>query len=145
MLVQLLSEQVAEYWNIIKYAVEGSLPPIANEAYDKMNRILEALLTDQMQCWVSYREEESGRVLEGILITTITGDFCSDIKSLLVYSLYGFNATEQAWAEGFSTISKWAKSKGCNRIIAYTDVPRIIEIIQQLGGEAKYSLVSLPL
>ena len=58
MLVRLLAEQISEYWETIRYSIESSLPPIANESYDKMNRLLECLLNESMQCWVSYREEE---------------------------------------------------------------------------------------
>jgi hypothetical protein len=147
MLVKMLPEQISQYWPIIKYAIEGSLPPIANESPEKMNNLLTALLSDQMQCWVSYREEgeEGKRVMEAILVTTIVGDYCSSIKSLMIYSLYGFSINEEAWISGFETIRKWGKAQGCNRIIAYSDVPRVIEVAQQFGGEAKYTFISLPL
>lgn len=142
----MLPEQIAEYWEVIKFAIENSLPPIANESYDKMTRILENLINENMQCWVSYSDNDNKKVLEGIVITTIVGDYCSNIKSLLIYSLYGFSTLDdRIWAEGYNTIAKWGKSVGCNRITAYTDVDRIKDIVKSLGGEAKYTFISLPL
>lgn len=146
MLVRMLPEQISEYWEIVKFAIENSLPPIANETIDKMNRILENLMNESMQCWVSYSEAEDKNVLDAVIVTTITNDYSSNIKSLLIYSLYGFsNISDKVWSEGYTTLSKWAKSIGCNRITAFTDVERIKEIVKSLGGEAKYTFISLPL
>ena len=146
MLVKLLPEQISEYWDIIKYAVENSLPPIANEAYDKMNRILEALLCDSMQCWVLYSEIEDKRKLEAVVVTTLSTDLSSGVRSLMVYSLYGFSdLSDEAWKSGYETLARWGKGLGCNRVTAYTDVPKVCEVVKNLGGEARYMFVSLPL
>ena len=145
MLVKLTVEQIADSWNAIKYAVNGSLPPVANESYDKMTRILESLMNETMQCWISYKEIDKVRKLKAILITSITSDMCSNIKNLFIYSLYGFDLDDSTWSEGYDTFSKWGKENGCNRIVAYTDVSRIIDIVKQYGGEAKYTFISVPL
>lgn len=144
MLIKLLSEQIAKYWDVIKYAVEESVPPIANENYDKMNRILEALLNGSMDCWVSVNDEN--KKIEAIVVTTFSEDYCSGVRNLLIYSIFGYNEiSDKSWAEGFETLSKWAKSCGCIRIIAYTDVDRIKEVVNSIGGNTRYSLVSIPL
>jgi len=144
MLVKLLSDQIANYWNVIRYAIEQALPPIANEEYNKMNRILESLLNGSMDCWVSVDEEN--KKIEGVMVTTFSEDYCSGVRNLLVYSVFGYNEiSNKSWSEGFETISKWAKHNGCYRIIAYTDVERIKEVVKSLGGEARYTLISIPL
>lgn len=146
MVVKLLPEQISEYWEVVKYAIENSLPPIANEASDKMNRILESLINDSMQCWVMYKEENEVRRLQVVCITSLLQDFCSGTNNLLIYSLFGFSeVTEDEWKDGFEILSIWGRSFRCSRIIAYTDVDRIKEIVSKLGGESKYSLVSIPL
>lgn len=144
MLVKLLSEQITSYWNVIKYAVEESVPPIANENYNKMNKILEALLNGSMDCWVSVSDED--KRVEAVVVTAISEDYCSGIRNLLIYSLFGYSEiSDKSWAEGFETLSKWAKKLGCVRMIAYTDVERIKEVVKTIGGDTRYSLVSIPL
>jgi hypothetical protein len=64
----------------------------------------------------------------------------------MIYSVYAFGTLSQAaWENGFETLSKWGKANGCNRIVAYTDVERIREVVKELGGEARFTFISLPL
>lgn len=144
MLTLLLPEQVSEYWNIIKYGIESSLPPTIGESPDKMNRILSSLLCNRLQCWASYKKVEDKIVLEGIVVTKILYDDGSDTRNLLIYCLYGYKEVGKgSWLEGLKALAKYANAKRCSRIIAYTDVPYIVDIVKKLGGEAKYTFVSL--
>lgn len=146
MLTRLLPDQIASFWDIIKYAIEESLPPVAGEGPDKMNRILTALLSNKAECWVSYIIEKDVRILEGVMITKIQYDDISDTKSLLMYCAYGYEKVSQAsWTAGFKSLVKYASSKGCYRIVSYTDLPYLINMTKKLGGEAKYTFISLPL
>lgn len=146
MLTLLLPDQVSKFWDVISYAIEQSLPPIADESPDKMNKILSSLLCGKAQCWASYVVEGETRRFEGIVVTRIVHDDVSGIKNLLIYCLYGYDIVNRSsWISGFKSLVKYATSKGCNRIIAYTDVQHIINIVEKLGGETKYRFVSLPL
>ena len=143
MLVKLLPEQVAEFWDIIKFAVEESLPPIVGDHPDKMNRILSSLLSGKTECWASYRRGEEGTVFEGICLTKIIYDDASDTRNLLLYCIYGYEKTlEEAWMEAFRSVAKYAKAKGCNDIVGYTDVPYLIEKAKLFGGDTSYTFVS---
>ncbi len=146
MLTKLLPEQIAQFWDIIKYAIEESLPPIAGEGSDKMNRILTSLLSGKSECWISYTVDGKQRKLEGVGITKIQYDDVSDTKNLLVYCLYSWEGINRSsWTSGFKSLVKYASSKGCNRIIGYTEVPFIADMVKKLGGEARYTFISLPL
>jgi hypothetical protein len=142
----MLPEQVSKFWDVVKYAIEQSLPPIAGENPDRMNRILASILSYKTQCWASYVRDEDVRTFNGIVLTRIVTDDISGLKSLLIYCLYGYNnVSEDSWKTGFKTLVKWAMSKGCSSIIGYTDNPRAIEIVKKFGGEAKQTFVSIPL
>jgi len=143
MLTRLLPDQIANFWDIIKYAVEQSLPPIVGESPDKMDRILSACLSGKIQVWASYRREEEGTVFEGICLTKIIYDDASNTKNLLLYCIYGYESTlEEAWMHAFRAVSKYAKKHGCNDIVGYTNVDYLIEKAALFGGDAKYTFIS---
>lgn len=146
MLTRLLPDQISRFWDVIKYAIEESLPPVAGEGPGKMNRILMSLLSDKAQCWASYTVNGERRKFEGIVITRIMYDDVSDTRNLLIYCLYGYEKVERSsWLSGFKTLAKYAASRECDRIVGYTDLPLIIKIAERFGGEARYTFVSIPL
>jgi len=146
LLTKLLPDQVSKFWDVIKFAIEESLPPTVGENPDKMNRILSALLDGRAQCWVSHEDYVEGRRFEGVVVTQIITDGLSGTKNLLIYCLYGYDiVSNDSWKSGLKALAKWAISKKCSRIIGYTDVPKILKVVETLGGEAKYTFISLPL
>ena len=148
MLLRLLPDQVTEHWDEIKGAIEASLPPVVGESEDKMNNILSAILIGGMDCWLSYRKNEKGNEVNGLLVTTIVVDNPSGTRSLLLYVLFspeGVELGDDGWAEGFEALSKYGKSVGCNRITGYTDVDHVVEMAERLGGEARFRFVSVPI
>ncbi len=145
MLTKLLPEQISKFWPIIKYAVEESLPPLAKDHPDKMNRILSAALSGRLDVWASYEKAEKIR-LEGIVVTSFVYDDASGTKSLLIYCLYGYEtASGGSWFSGFDALKKYAKANKCSRIIAYSSNPDIIEIARRLGADAEYTFISFNL
>ena len=146
MLTKLLPDQISTFWDIIRYAIEESLPPIAGEGPDRMNRILASLLNGKAECWISSAINKSKRIFEGVVITKLQYDDISNTKNLLIYCLYGYEGVDpESWKSGFKSLVKYASSKGCNRIIGYTENPFIIKLVNRLGGETRYTFVSLPL
>lgn len=143
MLTQLLPDQISKFWDVIKYAIEQSLPPTVGESPDKMNRILASLLSSKAQCWASYTKSENMNKFEGVVVTKILYDDVSNTKNLLMYCLYGYTQVDKSsWIHGIKVLTKYAESRGCARIIAYTDVPYMINMAKTLGGEANYTLCS---
>lgn len=144
-LVQLSLDQVAKLWDVIKYSVERSLPPIVRESPDTMNNILANLLSSAMQCWISYSREDSNK-FEGVVVTEITLDRVDRSKALLIYSLYGYEvAGRGSWLEGYVALSKWARSEGCSKIIGYTNSDKAIRVAKGLGGDTDYTFISVPI
>ena len=145
MLTRLLPDQISQFWDVIKYAIEQSLPPIAGESPGRMNRILTSLISGGSDCWASYTIDGDQRRFEAIVITKMLYDDVSDTKNLLIYCLYGYEIVDRSsWASGLKSLVKYASGKGCHNIVAYTDVPGIVDLVKRLGGEAKQTFISLP-
>jgi len=144
MLTKLIPEQISKFWDIIKYGVEESLPPIVGDHPDKMNRILASLLCNKTDCWISYRREEGKEtIVEGIALTKIIFDDASNTRNLLLYCIYGYEEIDKnSWNDAFITLVKYAKGHKCNDIVAYSNIPEMIKRAIAVGGEAKYTFIS---
>lgn len=143
MLTQLLPDQISRFWDVISYAVEQSLPPIAGEHPDRMNRILSSALSGKIDVWASYNKSEEVNKFEGIALTKILYDDASNTRNLLIYCIYGYSdVNNKSWIEGLQAILKYAKKERCTQIVAYTDLPNIVKLVERLGGETKYTFLS---
>jgi len=146
MLIKLLPEQVSTYWNIIKYAVEESLPPTVHDHPDKLNRVLAAALSGKIDVWASYIRGETKVSFEGIVLTQVLYDDASDTRSLLIYCLYGYSSvSKDSWMNGFKTLVKYAKSQRCVKITAYSSVSFINDLAKSLGANTDYTFISFDL
>jgi len=139
MLTKLLPDQIAKFWDIIKYAVEESLPPIVGESPDKMQNILTGCLDGSLEVWISHKRTEDVTRIEAVVLTEFLYDRPSKTKSLLIYCLYGYeDIAKESWTEGLEVLKKYAKGRGCKQVVAYSEVPMIIELSKKLGGEARF-------
>jgi hypothetical protein len=144
MLTKLIPEQISNFWDVIKYAVEQSLPPIIGEQPDKMNRILSSMLCGKLDVWASYKKENF--TFEAILVTQFLFDEASGVKNLLLYCVYGYIYLEpQTWLDGFDCIMKYAKANKCHSIIAYSSNEYVINLAKKFGGDTSFTFISLPL
>ena len=142
---KLLPEQISAFWDVIKFAVEESLPPLAGEHPDKMNRILSAALRGTLEVWAEYvKEGEEGNIkFEGIALTQILYDEPSGTRNMLIYCLYGYGPINPgSWARTLSVVSNYAQEKGCNQIMAYTDVEHLVNLARGLGADTSYTFIS---
>ena len=137
---------MSKFWDIIRYAIEQSLPPITGEHPDKMKKILMSLLSGKSQCWINSDIGEGRRVLEAVVVTRIFYDDASDTRSLLIYCLYGYDFVKQSsFTSALKALVKYAKSESCERIIAYTDKPGVVKLVNRLGGDTSHTFISIPL
>ncbi len=143
MLNKLLPEQIANFWPVIKYAVEQSLPPIVSDHPEKVNRVLTSCLMGQAEVWASYERLSEGIKFNGIAVTRILIDDVSMTNNLLLYCIYGYtDINNKIFLEGLKGLADYAKSKKCSQIIAYTEFPQIVALSKHLGGETKYTFIS---
>jgi hypothetical protein len=141
MITKLLPGDISEYWDIISYGLDRSLPPVANGT-ERMNNILASLLAGSMDCWIG----SEGDKIVGMMITAVSEDVCSGTRDLIIYALYGYNRLPgELWVKGYSLLSRYAKSKNCGRITAYTNVSSLIEISKRFGASTEYTYITVPL
>lgn len=143
MLTRLMPDQVAKFWDVIKYAVEEAMPPMVGAHIDRLNRILSSILSGRTTCWAYYRKEEDKVIFEGICLTQFLYDEASHTKNLLLYCVYGYEeSSDMSWNEAFVVLAKYAKYHKCNEIVGYTNVKHLIERAKKMGGNTDYTFIS---
>ena len=141
MIIRLSPDQVTVHWDVIKFGIQESVPPITYGSQNTLNNMLKSLLTGEMQCWVLMNGAQK---IQGVATTTITKDSCSGVKNLMIYSVYGLVfIDDETWAENLKGLRKFAKANGCHRIISFRAVDRLIGLVKDLGGSADFTFVAL--
>lgn len=141
----MLPDQIAKFWPLIGAGITRSLPPMAGESPDKINRILENMLTGEMQCWAAFRKEDTVEVI-GFVTTGVTFDYCSRTRNLLLYTIYGLKKTRASdWIEGAEALFKFAKVMKCDRIVGYTMFDNLKELAKKFGADTRYTFISIPI
>lgn len=143
MLNRMTPEQVSKFWDIIRYGIEQSLPPIATNDEDKMAYLLSCALSGKVDVWASYVKEDEKIKFEGIVVTRLLYDDVSNTRNLLIYCLYGYTLVDKnSWFDGIEVLIKYARSLNCHQIIAYSKSPNVIKIASKLGANTDYTLIS---
>ena len=141
MLLRLLPEQVSRQWEQLWPSIEFTLPePVPQQAG---TRILQAILAGIMTCWVVVDEGDMNAVIVTSFVTDPAGT-----RSLLIYSLYGYDMVKtELWKSSLHGLRRWAESKGCTEIIAYTDKDNVavLRLAKAMGGTADRVVVSIPI
>jgi len=136
MLLKLTAEQISTFWDIIKFSIIEAHPPTTSMGIEELNIILEELLSDVTDCWVSC-DKDNRKKIEGVVITKVIYDNLTRTKNLLIYSIYMDQGIDRmSWAEGAATLGKWAIKKKCRNVIGFTDSPQIISIAEKFGGSS---------
>ena len=145
MILRLTPDQIANLWDMIKYALEKS-PPIAVDVKDYRwtNRILEAAMNGSIDVWVAYMHTDEGTRFEGVGITSFEVDRFVKQKSLLLYYAYAFRDTSfTSWQEGYEILNKYAKSRGCSRLMIYSNSDNIISLAKGFGCDVSVRFITL--
>jgi len=140
MLLKLLPEQIPSYWDEIK---EGMLKTIPVGIPDRAAKILNKLLLGTAQCWLSYHRGSDGAIIDAVIITVIVEDQVHDTRNLDIYALWSTSITKRSsWIEGIEALKKYARKKGCTRIIGRSNVDSVLEFVRRAGGQAEYTLIT---
>lgn len=136
MIIKVLPNQIPQLWDAIKFAAVSVDRIGENERPLYLNRLLAALLNDTAQCFVRMNGE---RQLQGIAITRFTQDEVTGERSLFINCLYSFQGVDRdQWESDFAYIREFAKVSGCKNITAYSNNPRVFEIVESVGFKERY-------
>lgn len=136
-LIRLLPEQAAKFWPEIKPIVGKALPPTAHETFDGMLGVLNHLITGRLHCWLIVDEES--RRLNGVFTTSVIPDPITGQRSLLLYSVSSVDGLEiRPVVDSFKKLLEFAKSVGCQKVIAYTANAKIVSLMKKLGWSTEF-------
>lgn len=122
MILAMRPDFVAQHWDEIREVIGTALPPTGLNEGMSMNNVLETILSGGAVCWTGAGADN---VIQGFLITTISTDYCTGIKSLHLYALAG-NFTGDVYEEAWGIFIKYAKEKGCRRISGMSKDPMML-------------------
>ena len=138
MMRMLTSEQVSTYWDDIKAHLIYALPPHLGNSEDSLSRILEGLLVGTCQAWVLIHEKE----VYGMATTTYAIEAATMTKNLMIFSLSAYQVvSDELWEIAFNEIKGFAQKQECEKLIAYTSVPRILQLAGKLGADIGTTLL----
>ena len=140
-LVELTLEQVSQDWDAIWEGIDSALPPLADgKDPNRRDRILSAIMDGRLKCWIFSIGDEPY-----VLATfTVSIDNMTGTKNLCLYTLYGYQPIDyKLWNLLLSRVRKHAKELGCYQIIAYSSLPRVMDLVKVLGGDSSYHLITL--
>jgi len=96
-----------------------------------------------MQAW-AWIEENGQMVIKAIITTTISSDVGTGAFNLVIYSMYGFvSIDDDTWKLLIDGLRKYAAELGCKKIIAYSNIQRIIDVSIASGAKSSFTLLTL--
>lgn len=141
-LVALDAASVMQMWQKINSCILFSLPPLGEASQWAEEKILAAINRGELTLWV-YCE---GPTILAVVSTTLTGDTITGTRAMLIYSAHSTGDLGiEDWRAIVDTLAKSAQVAGLSRLVAYSDVQRIIDIVNELGGSTKVVMCELPM
>lgn len=143
MLNKLLPKQVAAYWDSIKHGIQQSCPSDTVLSPDGLNKYLIALMSGELQCWMVTDIVENKVVYYGNVVTKINRDPVTNLKTLLIVSLYMFqSAPDKIWEMSYKSLEEFGKANECKKITAYTTNERVVTRGNQFGFDTQWIVLA---
>jgi len=138
MIIKILSVQVPQFWEAIKYTIRVAEALPENQLQPVYIEWLHDLLNDKAQCFISLSPE---RRLRGLILSKIVLDKVTGEKYIQLGSLYAWEQiSNEEYVEACNIIAKLGRKEGCTHITARSSNPRVSEIASYLGFKEKYKV-----
>lgn len=122
------ADAMAMWKETLCYHVVLTMPEI--EGWSEERAML-AIQQDKLFVWLY---SENGRLL-AVLTTTFEEDKVTGKRTMLIYTASAAETLEMLdWYDMFEQLKNRARRLGCGKIVAYTKVGRMLEIVEALGG-----------
>lgn len=116
MMIRLLSTQIPQYWEIIKFTIANVDDVKKQNLMAYLNSILHDLLSDKAQCF--FRLNPETREIFTVVITRIDEDKISGDKTFVMQSVYSFRVADLSTREMERDFLKdFAIERGCSCIV----------------------------
>lgn len=134
MIIRLVPEQVAEYWDIIKHCACQTNNISEALAPEYCNNLFQQLLLERYQVWAGIATEDGQKKFIGMLITALIKNDLSGGNSLLMYGIYAYRLIDDNMLrEGLSAIKQFAKAENCDNIFGFTNNERLLKFLGENG------------
>ena len=143
-LLKLSPEQLMQHWPYVKECIILALPPYVTADADNMIRIQEQLLVGSLECFACIANDTGE--FYGIVIVQMVADEVTLTKNLFIFSVTLTEEHEDAiWQEGYVYLSRYAASKGCSAITAFTNQESVVMLAKHLGADIEWRLLKFPI
>ena len=146
MLNKIYPEDVAKSWEVFAPLIAKSIPPALGGNESTMTSILEAIMVETLDCWVLLGRNSDNQNMSAFATSHIVEDELTNEKSLLIYTLTAMPKaviTMEDWSDALKTLRKYAHSKGCSYISAFTDIPNVVSLAKRVGANTKTTFIRL--
>lgn len=140
-ILRLWDSQVDEFWELVKTAASFTL---RNAGRDAWERLYIGLKTNYYEAYWLTGVREDKQVILGLGILQLGLDSVSGERHMNIWSLFAYeHLTTAQYREAFAKLWEVAKERDCNRIVAVSAEPAIIEVFEALGADTSQRFMSL--
>lgn len=126
MIFRMLSNQVPEYWDVIKFATVTVDEVREKDVQKYLLELLHSLLSNNSQCWI--RVDDNKKII-ALLITRIIKNKITKDKSLYLQCVFSYeDVSSNIWKSDFSLLINFAKQEDCENITFESRHSRIWEL-----------------
>ena len=145
MIIMLQPNQIAEYWDGIKYALQRAHDLTDEQFPACANRALENLMTGKYQCWLTGKLQVDGtKEIHAVVITCIVEHGLFGYKMLIVDTVYGYRPVDdEIILEAIKAFRAYGQTNGCLKVVAETNHDRVRDIMAIAGLQFELSRYSL--
>jgi hypothetical protein len=148
MLVRLLPEQAARHWKELEDILLRSLPPDVYLNEESTTNILQAINLGTLVIWVSVtpNDKEKTTTIHAVVSTMIANDSITGTRNLLIYTLTAVgHIPDDEYVEGYKNIVAYAKSRGCHKVIAFSNNDRVLDVAKKFNVDASWRMLQINL
>lgn len=142
-ILHLLPDQIMEHWHFIKDAMERAFPPMTNATPETFLEIQEQFLLGEMDCWFGVESIDAQEII-AVMTTKVVVEDVTKTKNMLIFSVTTYMPhNADLWIYGYKALSRFAASKGCNKIISFSNDANVLRIAKGLGADVEWRLIQL--
>jgi hypothetical protein len=142
-ILRLLPDQIMDHWHFISDAMRRAYPPVAEATNESMLRVQEQFLLGEMDCWFGVDSLNAPDIV-AVMTTKVVNEEISGTKNMLIFSVTTYQPhNQELWTDGYNTLRAYALSKGCRKIISFSNDLRVLSIARQLGADVDWNLIQL--
>ena len=142
-ILRLLPDQIMDHWHFIKDSIVRAFPPVAEATPETLLEMQQQFLLGEADCWFGVASLDATDII-AVMTTKVVTDDVSRTQNMLIFSVTSYALhSEDLWNDGYFALAKYARSKGCRKILSYSNNPQVLHIAEKLGADISWRLIQL--